>query len=222
MLKYGLIISKDIVVILLAHRKLLLPLLAVMLILGLTVAGCGNGNDNPPPTTVAPPTTTYQPGPLEFPQGKYEHEETFNDLFTVATSNNEAFISVGIKARTSGWVAIALSQSLQKAGADLWMGFVDDQGSVTMIDSYNPGYSGSHPRDSAFGGTDDLYDITGSESNGVTTIEFKRHLDTYDSYDVPILNGLNAFIWAVGPSDNMFEEHSLLGYGDIVADIAHP
>lgn len=219
-LKWGLIISKDVVMNSFTYRKLLL-LLSVLLTLSLAVTGCGNGNDDPSPTTSAPPTTYTPTGPLTFPQGKYEHYEVFNDLFAVATSNDEAIISVGIKARTTGWVAIALSNSLQKAGADLWMGYVDAQGAVTVIDSFNPGYSGSHPPDSAYGGTDDLYDITGSESNGVTTIEFKRHIQTNDSYDVPILNGLNAFIWAVGPSDNTFEEHSLLGYGDITADISH-
>ena len=204
-----------------SFRKSLILLFTVLVSSGIVLAGCG-GNGGPDPTTSAPPTTSFPTGPIAFPQGKYQNHQTYNDVITVATSNDDGSISVGIKARTTGWIAIALSPSLQKAGADLWMFAVDSNGNVTAIDSYNPGYSGSHPADTAYNGKNDLYDVTGSEVNGITTIEFKRHLNTLESYDVRIVNGVNAFIWAIGPSDNMFEEHSLLGFGEITARIEHP
>ncbi|ADJ25349.1 DOMON domain protein [Dehalogenimonas lykanthroporepellens BL-DC-9] len=204
-----------------SFRKPLFLLLAVMLGSAVLLAGCGDNGD-PDPTTSAPPTTSFPTGPISFPQGKYQNHETYNDVITVATSNDDGSISVGIKARTTGWIGIALSLSLQKAGADLWMLAVDSGGNVIAIDSYNPGYSGSHPPDTAYNGQNDLYDITGSEVNGITTIEFKRHLNTLDPYDVRIVNGINSFIWAIGPSDNFFEEHSLVAFGEINARIEHP
>lgn len=196
-------------------------LFSVLLTTSLILVGCGP-SDDPPPTTSAPPTTTAPSGPIAFTGNKYRNQQTYNDIITVATSNDDSSISVGIKARTTGWIAIALTPTLQKAGADLWMFTVDTDGNVTAIDSYNPGYSGSHPSDTGYNGKNDLYDITGSEINGITTIEFKRHLNTFESYDVRIVNGLNLFIWAIGASDNTFEEHSLLGFGEITASIDHP
>jgi predicted small lipoprotein YifL len=199
-------------------RRTLFLLFAVLLTASLALAGCGG--DDPPPTTSAPPTTTGPSGPIAFTGGKYQHQTTYNEVITVATSNDDGTISVGIKARTTGWIAIALSPTSQKAGADLWMFTVDSNGNVTAVDSYNPGFSGSHPPDT--GGKNDLFDVTGNEINGVTTIEFKRDLNTLDSNDVRILNGLNSFIWAIGPSDNTFEEHVFFGFGDITVSIEHP
>lgn len=202
-------------------RRSLFLLFSVLLTAGLVLAGCG-GNGGPTPTTSAPPTTTGPTGPIAFTGSKYARQQSYNDIITIATNNDDGSISIGIKARTTGWIAIALSPSLQKAGADLWMFTVNDNGTVTAVDSYNPGYSGSHPPDTAYNGKNDLFNVTGSEVNGITTIEFKRNLNTLEPYDVRIVNGVNSFIWAIGPSDNTFEEHSLLGFGEIVAVIEHP
>ena len=93
---------------------------------------------------------------------------------------------------------------------------------VNLIDSYDPGFAGSHPQDAAVGGKNDLFDISGSESGGVTTIEFKRRLNTGDQFDIPLVNGINSFLFAIGTDDTMATEHSLVGSGEITITLTHP
>ncbi|AKG52806.1 dopamine beta hydroxylase-related protein [Dehalogenimonas sp. WBC-2] len=152
---------------------------------------------------------------MEFPAGKYNDTLLVTGgLFRVSWSITEDTIFIGIKAKTTGWVAIALSPSLSKSQSDLMIGFVSD-GQVNLVDSYDPGYSGDHPKDSVLGGKDDLQIISGSEANGVTTLEFKRLLNTGDPYDIAFVNGSNPFLYALGANDNTATEHSLVGFGDI-------
>lgn len=159
---------------------------------------------------------------MDFPVGSYANTRLLaGDNFRISWTNTDDTISIGIKAKTTGWVAIALSPTLSKGGADLIIGAVTGS-QVTLIDSYSPGYSGGHPRDSSSGGTDDLYDIRGSESGGVTTIEFKRKINTLDFRDVAFVNGSNPFLFAVGPDDTMASEHSLVGAGEITIVLTHP
>ncbi|MEN8615273.1 DOMON domain-containing protein [Dehalogenimonas sp. THU2] len=200
-------------------RKYLLLFFSMVLSAGLILPGCGG--TTPPPTTSAPPTDTSPTGPLGFASGRYSYSQTYNDIITVAVSNTDDTVSIGIKARTTGWVAIALSPGLNKPDSDLWIGFVSNDGQVTLLDSFNPGYSGNHPLDSILGGTNSLFAITGSEVNGITTIEFKRNLTTGDARDIRLFDGVNAFIWAIGTTDNTFEEHSFVGFGEMTISIQH-
>jgi hypothetical protein len=55
--------------------------------------------------------------------------------------------------------------------------------------------------------------VTGSEVGGITTIEFKRKLDTSDKYDLPLVTGSNVITWAIGPTDDTTQEHSAVGLG---------
>lgn len=194
----------------------------LILLLGVFASACGGGSPNPTTSNPTPTSTTPTGGIMDFPSGSYANTRLLaGDNFRISWTNTDDTISIGIKGKTTGWIAIALSPTLSKGGADLIIGAVTG-GQVILIDSYSPGYSGGHPRDASSGGTDDLYDIRGSESGGVTTIEFKRKINTLDSRDVAFQHGSNPFLFAMGPDDTMASEHSLVGAGEITIVLTHP
>ena len=80
---------------------------------------------------------------------------------------------------------------------------------------YSTGNFGPHSLDTKLGGTDNILDYNGKEEGGVTTIEFKRQLNTEDEYDILISKGINKIIWAYGSSDGLAIKHTMRGYGEI-------
>ncbi len=194
--------------------------LTLILVASLALAGCGGGGG---PTTTQPtsitPTTINS---MDFPSGSYQNTLLLTGgIFRISWSNTDDTISIGIKAQTTGWIGLAISPSLTKGRSDLIIGSVSG-GQLNLIDSYDPGFSGGHPQDATVGGKNDLFDISGSESGGVTTIEFKRRLNTGDQFDIPLVNGANPFLFALGPDDTMASEHSLTGAGEISIVLTHP
>jgi hypothetical protein len=188
---------------------------SVLLTVGLLMVGCSSGGGTTTNTqhTTQPPVSTTTIGTMDFPSGKYTTSQIYSDQFRLAyTVNDDGTILVGIKAKTPGWVAVSIGSPHGKS--DIWIGYVSG-GQATLLDTHDATYSGSHPLDVSSGGTNDLTNITGSEANGVTTIEFKRKLDTGDKYDVPLVTGSNTIVWAIGATDDTNMEHSVVGLGTI-------
>ena len=121
---------------------------------------------------------------------------------------------MGIKAKTSGFVSMAVQPGSRMKDADMVFGFVKDD-SVEVQDLYSTGDFGPHTPDLELGGTDDILSSGGREEGGFTTIEFKRSLTTTDTYDISIQKGVNRIIWAYGSSDSLTVKHSTRGYGEI-------
>ncbi|MFX1335427.1 MAG: DOMON domain-containing protein [Promethearchaeota archaeon] len=124
-------------------------------------------------------------------------------------------IFVGIIGATTGWVAIGFNPSTAMKDADMVFGWVLADGmTVEIIDAYSTGINGPHPADTDQGGTTDILSFDGSESSGITTIEFSRLLITGDQYDNDIpTSGIYDIIWAMGPSDDFDIKHSTKGSG---------
>ena len=182
--------------------------LCTVTIAAIGLAGCGGGNPSTTTQHTTPPPSSTLPL-MDFPAGKYVSDTIYSDQFRLAyTVTNDGVISVGIKDKTAGWVAIAIGSP--HGHSDIWIGYVS-AGQVTFLDSHDASESGAHPLDTGNGGTNDLTNITGSETSGVTTIEFKRKLDTGDKYDIPLVTGSNVITWAIGPSDDINTEHSVVG-----------
>jgi hypothetical protein len=177
----------------------------------LALTGCGSGG-NPtttPQQTTQPPVSTTVTGSMDFPSGKYVNNQIYNDQFRLAyTVTDDGIISIGIKAKTTGWVAIAIGSPHGKS--DIWIGYAY-AGQVTLLDTHDASYSGSHPLDVS----NDLTNVSGTEAGGVTTIEFKRKLDTGDKNDLPLVTGSNVIVWAIGATDDINMEHSAVGLGTI-------
>ncbi len=101
-----------------------------------------------------------------------------------------------LSAETTGWVAIGIDPVTIMENADMIFGWVDDTGNTYTVDAYATGPYGPHPPDEELGGTNDILESTGTEQNGITTIEFSRRIDTGDAYDKLTISFI-MMIWAM-------------------------
>ncbi len=148
--------------------------------------------------------------------GEYAHQQTYGS-YELYWSNDAEYIYVGMKAKTTGFVALGIQPGFAMQDADIIFGIVKD-GQAEIYDMFSTGTWGPHPLDTALGGTSDITVFGGTEENGYTTIEFKRALNTNDEYDNPLNSGNNKIIWAFGTSDDLNIQHSTRGSGAIVLD----
>jgi len=146
--------------------------------------------------------------------GEYTGSNKYGD-YTVFWRNDEQYVYIGITAKTTGWVAMAVQPGSKMKDADMVMGWVKD-GNAEIEDLYSTGDFGPHVSDNELGGTDDIVAYGGSEADGFTTIEFKRLISTGDKNDNDLTSGVNKIIWAYGSDDNPSAKHSVRGYGEIV------
>ena len=128
--------------------------------------------------------------------------------------SDEHYAYIGIKAKTSGWVALGIQPGSRMKDADMIFGYVKD-GTTTVSDQFSTGDYGPHSPDTELGGTNDILEFGGKEENGYTIIEFKRILNTGDEYDNQLSKGVNSIIWSYGPNDDLTLKHSNRGYGEI-------
>jgi hypothetical protein len=126
---------------------------------------------------------------------------------------NDVFI--GIRAKTSGWVALGVQPASGMDRADFIIGWVAD-GKTTLDDQFGQGLN--HQPDSRLGGTNDITIFAGGEKDGYTVIEFRRALDTGDRFDVPLKKGTNKILWSFGTGDDITRQHAERGYGEISID----
>jgi hypothetical protein len=126
-------------------------------------------------------------------------------------------ITLAMKCKTTGWVALGLSPSIKMKDADMLIGWVTRDGQVQMVDAYSLSETGAnHPADHQMGGTDDILAKAGSLQGGWTTLEFQRKLETGDSYDKPIpASGPLSIIWSWGANENWSDLHLSRGKATI-------
>jgi hypothetical protein len=128
--------------------------------------------------------------------------------------SDDQYIYIGIRAKTTGWVAIGFGPASGMKDADMVFGFV--QGGKTVIsDQFSTGTYGPHSSETEIGGTDDILESGRKEEGGFTIIEFKRTLDTGDRYDKALAEGAIKIIWAYGPDDEITKKHAVRGDGEI-------
>ena len=84
-------------------------------------------------------------------------------------------------------------------GADIVIASVSSSGDVSVGDYYSTTFA-EPETDVSMGGSDDVEMISGSQVGGVTSIEFRRKIDTGDKYDRPIKTK--------GETDIIFAWHS--------------
>ena len=145
--------------------------------------------------------------------GEYARTNTYSD-YQISWSNDGTYICIGMKAKTTGWVAVGFGPELMMKNADIVMGYVAD-GKAEVLDLFSTGEFGPHPPDTQLGGTVDIIESAAKVDNGYTTVEFKRKLDTGDKYDKPLVKGTNKIIWAFGSEPNATLKHMSRGLGEI-------
>lgn len=192
-----------------------------LLILASSIFSLSCEESTPAPLPPAPsPAQTAEPSEPWLPDGvisagEYLSEASYaNGALELFWSSDQQHIYIGIRAKTSGWVAMAVQPGSKMKDADMVFGYVED-GEVTILDLYSTGTFGPHPPDTEHGGTDDIIEYGGAEADGYTTIEFKRALATGDAYDLELSGGKNQIIWSFGSRDDLNLKHSNRGYGEI-------
>jgi len=149
-------------------------------------------------------------------EGEYTGSNKYGD-YTVFWRNDGQYVYIGMTAKTTGWVAMAVQPGSKMKDADMVMGLVKD-GKAEIDDLYSAGDFGPHVSDTELGGNDDIVTYGGKEEGGFTTIEFKRLMSTGDKNDIDLTKGVNKIIWAYGSDDNPAAKHSVRGYGEIVIE----
>ena len=165
-----------------------------------------------PDTEAITPDEKWVADGLLFP-GEYLGEMKYGDYEIRWISDNQ-YIYIGMRAKTTGFVAVGIQPGRRMKDADIVLGYVE-AGEATVNDLFSQGDFGPHPPDTELGGTNNIAQSGGGEEDGFTTIEFKRLLVTGDEYDIPLSPGVNKIIWAYGRDDLSSQTHVARGYGEI-------
>jgi hypothetical protein len=149
--------------------------------------------------------------------GEYGSTSSFNDgamvVYWKVEGDNVQFALV---AKTIGWLAIGFEPEQMMKGADMAIGYVDENGVAHIDDDFATGPTGPHPEDTTLGGVNSIIEYAGTEAGGSTTIEFIRPLAAADEFDksLPLETDIN-IIWAVGDTDTGTTLHYQRGTGII-------
>jgi len=138
--------------------------------------------------------------------------------YSLSWSIEGEVVSFGLSVNTTGWVGLGVDPSNAMQNADMAVGWVGADGSLTLYDAFATGRYGPHPRDETLGGKNNILNAAGRESQGVTVIEFSRPLAAGDEYDKQIMpGGGNNLIWAYGESDDLGLFHIKRGTARLLA-----
>jgi len=206
-------------------QNYLLSGFVVLLLLFVLGAACLQPQVPSEPPPASPPAYPQTPPDSFLPQpdgwsadgvisaGEYTKVAAYGD-YEINWASDEEYIYVGLKVKTTGWVAVGIQPGSLMKDADMVLGSVED-GEDAVSDQFSTGDFGPHKADTELGGTDDILEFGGKEAGGYTIIEFKRALNTGDKYDHPLSKGANKIIWSYGSDDKSTIKHVNRGYGEL-------
>jgi hypothetical protein len=117
---------------------------------------------------------------------------------------SDGLISIKLECQCTGWVGFGLGANM--ARADMILARVI-KNQVYINDCWSTDQA-QPALDTKLGGTESLLSFSGSESNGVTVIEFVRAMNASDAQqDLPITSGPNDVLVAFHPTDDNFALH---------------
>ncbi len=113
----------------------------------------------------------------------YQYSDPKNGM-KISWVHDSKYVYVGVDAPGTGWVGVGFgSSSMNKA--NIIIGYVDDKTAEVII-SDETGKGFTHKPDTELGGSNDIVDFAGTQSNGHTIIEFVFPLRSSDKLDPPI------------------------------------
>jgi hypothetical protein len=189
----------------------LLAAAGIALLLAGTVS-CGGPDGTSGTAAAAMPTEAWK-ADGRLTDGEYTGQVTRGN-YEIRWRQDGDIIEIGLRAGTTGWVAIGFQPGQTMRNADIVIGYVKD-GAVTVSDQFSTGGTGPHGPDTTLGGRDDLIEYGGSEDDGFTVLEFSRRLATGDEYDNDLVPGSNQVIWSYGETDDDTIMHAARGYAEI-------
>jgi len=149
--------------------------------------------------------------------GEYAHTASIARM-SIHWSNDAETLFLAMVAPGRGYVAVGFDPVSRKVGANYILGWVDEDG-ASLRD--HVGTRGNlHEPDTALGGTDDIIEFAGAESDRATTIEFAIPLDSGDALDRPLVAGNSYVLHAAyhRSRDDDFSTHTGWGIGELALD----
>lgn len=109
---------------------------------------------------------------------------------------------------TTSWVGIGFNPSYKMKDANYILGYVK-RGRVKVSDAFGVREK-EHIRDTAMRGRNDVTEVSGSEKDGITTIEFAMPMNSTEATDGKLdPNAFTEVLLAYGKNrDSFFERHS--------------
>jgi hypothetical protein len=132
-------------------------------------------------------------------EGEYDEVQNIRDRMAIYTQKEGEMITVGVLARTTGWIALGFGSG-KMDGAHMLFGFVQEDGTVQFEEHLGQGWSHSASSESY------AQDYALTLEEGIVSMEATVPLSLV--YD----NG-PSFIYAYGPQANFTVRHSFRGSG---------
>ena len=181
---------------------------ALLLGLGLLLAGCGGG------------------GRQEAPAESKESAEAAADAAPAAAANEQGFqeitssdirfqwkvdgsnLQVVVRAPTQGWVGVGFDPTNLMKDANFIIGYVAD-GQASFSDQFGTQLT-AHASDESLGGQVNVGAPSGTEADGATELSFTIPLDSGDQYDRVLAAGQSYdVLLAYGPNDDFEMIHQV-------------
>jgi DOMON domain len=139
---------------------------------------------------------------------EYAHEITEKKITFAWTVNGEN-IDIKISAKTTGWVAVGFNPSEKMQDANIIIGYVK-KNKVVISDDFGS-EANIHKKDTKAGGKNNISNKSGSETGGITTLEFTIPLNSGDPKDrVIIPDGNTTVLLAYGAGrDSFLTKHAI-------------
>lgn len=113
-------------------------------------------------------------------------------------------LAVKLVAKTEGWVGIGFNPVKKMAGANFILGYVK-KGKAKIVDEFGI-EENKHKSDTKLDGVNDVVLISGTEVDGVTTLEFTMPLESGDKNDTKIdVNGDTTVLLSYGAGRDSFK-----------------
>lgn len=116
------------------------------------------------------------------------YSKTTVEGFTLEWRTNSDTLDLRLSYRTTGWIAVGFGTAGEMEGSDIYIGYVADDGTVTVVDSFGSSPQ-THTPDIDEGGQDNVTNVAGETSRRSTTISFTIPLDSGDPRDIVYAEG---------------------------------
>ncbi len=196
------------------ERGFRMALLTILCLALVPTAACRGGSPVPAPQPEPQPVSWTPDGVIT--PGEYSGEAHYQD-YDIFWKQDGQYINLGLAAETEGWVAVGFHPQPLHVGTDMVIGYVSS-GQASVLDMFSNGESSPCELDTELGGANDILESGGSEVGGVTTIEFRRLMDTGDRYDGVLTSGTNPIMWAYSNVDDVRQQHIMSGRGELELD----
>jgi hypothetical protein len=182
-----------------------MSLALLALLLTALVAGCGQEAAEEAPAQQ----------PLDQAElGDYSKGIALRDTRFLWTLGQDS-IDIKLSAPTTGWVGIGFNPETPEnmKGANFIIGYV--KGGTAQIFDHFGTTKNKHKEDEKIEGRTDLSNLSGSEQDGRTVLEFTIPLDSGDPKDRPISPGKNHVLLAYGRSDSIVLKHKFRSISEV-------